>query len=79
VPKPASRSSLLVIGEVQRNVWTRCGLNSPWPSASGEVGKKKFGVPVSEVVPVHLRQTGCSSHEPVTLCRGETCHVMRGV
>ena len=66
-------------GDVHRTCWTRCGLNSPWPSASGEVGKTKFGEPVSEVVPEHLRQTGCSSHEPVILLRADICHVMRGV
>ncbi len=66
-------------GEVHLTCWMRCGLNSPWPSASGEVGKKKLGEPVSDVVPVQLRQTGCSSHEPEILLRAEICHVMRGV
>ncbi len=35
--------------------------------------------PVSEVVPEHLRHTGCSSHEPVILLRWLICQVMRGV
>ena len=76
---PASSSSLSVLGDDQRTCCTRCGLNSPWPSASGDVGKMKLGEPVSDVVPEQLRHTGCSSHEPVNLLRGVACHVMRGV
>jgi len=66
-----------VSGDVQRPLWTRCGLNSPLPSASGEV----FGTgePLNEAVPEHLRHTYCSSHENPNLLRSLACHVTRGV
>ena len=55
-------------GDVHFTCWMRCGLNSPWPSDSGEANQTKFGEPVSDVVPVQLRQTGCSSHDPSPCC-----------
>ena len=64
-------------GDVQRAVWTRCGLNSPWPSASGAVVDD--GEPLNDAVPEHVRHTGCSSHENVNLFFCDACQVMRGV
>ena len=55
----------------------RCGLNSPWPSASGAVVGD--GEPLSDAVPLHVRHTGCSSHENENLFFADACHVMRGV
>src|SRR3954469_4014820 len=77
LPRPASSSSLFVNGFVQRIVCTRCGLNSPWPSASGAVVAP--GEPLKFAVPEHVRHTGCSSHENVNLFFDDACHVMRGV
>ena len=62
---------------VHRAVWTRCGLNSPWPSASGAVVAP--GEPLKFAVPLQVRHTGCSSHEKVNLFFEDACHVMRGV
>src|SRR4030095_14205830 len=77
VPRPASRSSLLVIGEVHFTCWTRCGLKSPRPSASGEVVGD--GDPLNERHPVTFREIGCSSQTKGNRFRCDDCHVMRGV
>ena len=75
-PNDASRSTLLVSGDVQAACPMRIGLSLP-PSASGDSDPPVNG-DANDTPEVSQRwQTSCSSHHKDTLFRGETCHVRR--
>jgi hypothetical protein len=42
-------------------------------------GETRVGSVMPGVIPVHFRQTACSSQKPPILLRGVTCHVTRAL